>query len=163
MAISPLRAVATGLVAGAAGTAAMTAAQSIYYKKTGAAPSTTPAEVAKRIVRCLLQRDVGDEQTELLNNAMHWAYGTSWGAALGIVAGSACPRPGRAGLAFGVAVWASSLVELPAMRLAPPVWEWDRPAIATDLGFHLVYGTAAAAAFRAVNPGLRSATAGRLG
>jgi NADH dehydrogenase len=39
-----------GLVAGAAGTAAMTAAQTAYYKATGAEGSMTPAEVGKKIL-----------------------------------------------------------------------------------------------------------------
>jgi hypothetical protein len=153
MSISPLRAVGTGLVAGAAGTAAMTAAQTVYYKKTGNQPSTTPAEVGRRLIRGVLQRDVPEDRTDLLNNAMHVAYGTSWGAALGIVAGSAARRPPalRTGLAFALSVWGASLVELPLMDVAPPPWEWGATALATDLGFHLVYGTAAAAAFGVLN------------
>lgn len=128
----------------------MTAAQTRYYKKTGAQPSTTPAEVAKRIIRGVLQRDVGDDKTDVLNNATHWSYGTMWGVLLGIVAGSASapPPPVRTGLAFGVFVWAAGTLVLNAMQLAPPVWEWDRKAIRSDLGFHLVYGVTAATAFR---------------
>jgi hypothetical protein len=150
--ISPLRAVATGLVAGSAGTAAMTAAQTLYYRQTGTEPSTTPAEVAKRMIRCVLQREVGDDETDLLNNAMHWTYGTAWGAVLGILAGSGRLRAVPAGIAFGLTVAAAGAAELSAMRLAPPMWEWDPRTLATDLGFHVVYGVTTAAAFRAINP-----------
>lgn len=130
-----------GLVAGLAGTAAMTAAQTAYYKATGSEGSTIPAEVGKRIIRGVLQREVGDEHTEALNNAMHWLYGTSWGTLYGL----ASRRPGR-GLAFALTVWGASLVELPAMGLAPPVWEMAPAAIAPDLGFHLLYGVTVAQA-----------------
>jgi hypothetical protein len=146
--LSPLRAVGAGLASGAAGTAAMTAAQTIYYKKTGRQPSSTPAEVAKRVIRGVFQRDVPEERTDLLNNVAHWTYGTSWGVAYGIVAGSTCPRTPGAAVALGLTVWGASLVELPAMKLAPPVWEYDPVTLATDVGFHLVYGLAAATAFR---------------
>ncbi len=38
------------------------------------------------------------------------------------------------------------------MKLSPPVWEMGPSAIAPDAGFHLVYGTATAAAFAALAP-----------
>jgi hypothetical protein len=144
---TPLRALGRGLVAGAVGTAAMTAAQTAYYKATGSEPSTTPAEVAKRIVRGVLQRDVGEERTGALNTGMHWLYGTSWGALHGLAA----RRPNR-GVAFALVVWGASLVELPAMKLSPPVWQLPPDSIAPDLGFHLLYGITVAHANRALAP-----------
>ena len=55
---------------------------------------------------------------------MHWLYGTSWGVGLGLLtAGEAEPPPVvPTGLALGAGVWAASLVELPLLGLAPPVW-----------------------------------------
>jgi hypothetical protein len=50
------------------------------------------------------------------------------------------------GAALGLGVWTASLVELPLLGVAPPVWRRPPRAIAADLGFHLVYGFAAAAA-----------------
>ena len=143
----PLGSLVRGVAAGAAGTAAMTAAQTAYYKATGSEPSGTPAEVAKRLIGGVLQRPVPEDRDGLLNNVMHWAYGTGWGGLLGLAA--AGRRPG-AGVLFGLTVWGASLVELPAMQLAPPVWEYDPKTIASDVGFHLVYGMAAAAAYRAL-------------
>lgn len=143
---TPLLAAGRGIAAGAAGTAAMTAAQAAYYKVTGAEASTTPAEVAKRIIGGVLRRDVPEDRDALLNNAMHWTYGISWGALLGLTA--AGRRPGS-GLLFGTVVWATSLVHLPAMKLAPPPWEYDVKSIAPDLGFHLLYGLVTASAYKA--------------
>jgi hypothetical protein len=137
-----------GVAAGAAGTAAMTAAQLAYYKATGGEPSSTPAEVAKRVIGGVLRRPVPEDSDELLNNAMHWLYGTSWGALLGLAA--AGRRPGT-GIAFGLVVWGASLVELPAMKLAPPPWEYELKSIAPDVGFHLLYGVATATAYKALD------------
>jgi hypothetical protein len=134
-----------GLLAGLAGTAAMTTAQAAYYKVTGSESSSVPAEVGKRIIRGVLQREVRDGQTDALNNAMHWLYGTSWGVLYGLAA-----RRPSAGVVFGLVVWGASLVELPAMKLAPPIWEMPPSSIAPDLGFHLLYGTTAAAVHRAL-------------
>lgn len=143
---TPIHALTRGVLAGAVGTAAMTAAQTAYYKATGAEASSTPAEVAKRIIRGVLQRDVCDERTAALNNGMHWLYGTGWGTLYGLAA-----RRPTLGVAFAVVVWSTSLVELPAMKLSPPVWQLPPSSIAPDLGFHLVYGAAVAAAHRALS------------
>ncbi|MGI8945197.1 MAG: hypothetical protein ACR2GL_03020 [Thermoleophilaceae bacterium] len=142
---TPLRALGRGLAAGAAGTAAMTAAQTAYYKATGAEGSTLPADVAKRVIRGVLQREVSDERTEMLNTAMHWFYGVGWGALYGL----AVRRPTH-GIAFSAVVWGASLVELPAMKLGPPPWQMPPASIPPDLGFHLVYGVAVAQAHRAL-------------
>ena len=146
--VSPLGAVGRGAVAGVAATAALTAYQTAVAKARDAEPSTAPAEVAKRVIRGPLQRDVSDDKTMLLNNAMHWTYGTSWGIPLAIVQASARARAPRAGLVFGGVVWAASLVELPLMKLAPPVWKQPPGEVALDASYHLAYGLAAATALR---------------
>jgi hypothetical protein len=139
---------ARGVAAGAIGTAVMTAAQTAYYKATGAEPSTTPAEVGKRVVRGVLERDVPEEATGTLNNVMHWLYGTGWGALFGLAA--AGREPGL-GVGFALTVWGASQIELPAMKLAPPPWESDPKTLAPDIGFHLVYGVAVATAYKALS------------
>ncbi len=142
---TPLRAIGRGVLAGAAGTAVMTAAQTAYYKAIGGEPSSTPAEVAKRVIRGVLEREVSDGQTDALNNGMHWLYGTGWGALYGL----AVRRPTR-GVRFALIVWGASLIELPAMKLAPPIWEMKPASIAPDLGFHLLYGLTVARTHRAL-------------
>ncbi len=149
---TPLAAVAKGLLAGVAGTAAMTAAQTAAAKaRGGSEPSTTPAQVGKRIIEGVLQRGpVGDDQIPALNTAMHWLYGTSWGAVYGLAQGTRHARISRGGPAFGTFVWSASLIELPAMKLAPPVWEYPPAGLAEEVGYHLVYGLGVAAAYAAL-------------
>jgi hypothetical protein len=148
---SPLAALVRGLAAGAAGTAAMTAAQTAYYRATGGEPGDTPAQVGKRIIEGVLRREVPQGRMPLLNQAMHWLYGTSWGGVYGIVAGHR-PRGLRGGMALAAVVWGTSLVELPALGVAPPVWEYDPITLASDVGFHAVYGIAVSVAHAALSP-----------
>jgi len=146
----PLGAVARGLAAGAAGTAAMTLYQTAVAKIRGTEASTTPAEVGKRVIRGVFHRRFDEDHTGALNNAMHWSYGTGWGTAYALTEGLADVPVLPRGLAFGTLVWGASLLELPAMKLAPPVWEYPPLELALDVSYHLVYGAAVAAAYAAL-------------
>jgi hypothetical protein len=148
---TPLGAVLKGLVAGAIGTAVMTAYQLAAAKAMGSGSSNVPGEVGKRVLEGVFQREVSDEQVEKLTNPVHVIYGVSWGPLYGIVQSSLSRGSGRHGLAFGTAVWGASLVQLPAMKLAPPVWEMSPSSIALDLSYHLVYGIGVAAAYAAID------------
>jgi len=64
-----------------------------------------------------------------------------YGLVQGTVAGSAFKH----GALFGTGVWSASLVQLPAMKLAPPVWEYPPAELALEVGYHVVYGLGAAA------------------
>lgn len=148
--LTPLGAVARGALAGAAGTALMTVAQTAYYKATDTDSSSTPGEVLKRIVEGVLHRDFPDESMDAATQGMHWAYGTSWGVPYGLAAGSRTPSDSvlASTLAFALPVWAASQTELVAMQIAPPPWQSSPSILAMDLGFHLVYGLGGALAFR---------------
>lgn len=146
--MSVLGSLARGVAAGAAGTAAMTAAQMAYYKATGWESSSAPGEVAKRTIGGVLQRDVPEDKDALLNNGMHVIYGTSWGALFGLTAAGRDPGTG---ILFGLVVWGASLVHLPAMQLAPPVWQYPPQQVASDVGFHVLYGVAAATTYKALS------------
>jgi hypothetical protein len=148
--LTPLGAVARGIAAAAAGTGAMTAVQTAYYRAKDIEPSSTPAEVGRRIVGGVLRREIPEEQTNALNQGMHWLYGSSWGLPYGILAGSRRVPASilGSGLALGLGVWSASRTEMTAMRIAPPPWQDPPSSLAMDVGFHLVYGLAVAAVFR---------------
>jgi len=147
---TPLGAVAKGIVAGAAGTGVMTAYQLAVAKAMGSGSSYTPAEVGKRVIEGVLGHEVPEERMETLNNVVHAVYGTSWGVVYGIVQSSLQPSAGRPGVAFATLVWGASLVELPTIGLAPPIWEMSPQTAALDFSYHLVYGLAVAGAYAAL-------------
>jgi uncharacterized membrane protein len=138
-----------GVAAALVGTAAMTTAQHWLYGITGGEESEAPAVVGERILGALGVK-VRKGQRPALNDAVHLLYGASWGLPFGLLAtrGGRRPRPSD-GLALGLGVWAVSLAKLPALGVAPPPWQRSPGALGQDLGFHLVYGTCAAAALEA--------------
>jgi uncharacterized membrane protein len=141
---------ARGLAAAAVGTAAMTSAQYWVYGLFGGEASEAPAQVGERILGALGVK-VKKEQRPALNTAMHVLYGAGWGLPFGALRGRGDRGPGPVeGLAFGFTVWAANLAELPALGVAKPVWRQPATAIVRDLGFHLVYGLATAAALEAL-------------
>jgi uncharacterized membrane protein len=137
-----------GIAAAAVGTAAMTSAQVWLYGITGGHESEAPAKVAEKILGALGVK-VRKERRPALGTAMHALYGTSWGLPFGVLFGRGGPTGPAKGLVFGLEVWLASLVELPALGVAPPAWKQPPGALAQDLAFHLVYGTATAAAYEA--------------
>jgi hypothetical protein len=161
---TPLGAVARGIVAGAAGTAAMDALLFGRYRRGGGTSSAeewessegmsswedapAPAQVGKRLLEGLFDRKLPPTRARLVNNVTHWAFGMFAGAQYGIVAESLPKHRILYGLPFGAAVWASGYVILPAAKLYQPIWEYDAKTLAKDLSAHVVYGVATAGALR---------------
>jgi hypothetical protein len=111
----------------------------------------TPAKVARKVLKNAFDLEVEPEQIGLLTNAMHWGYGTSWGALYGLVQTSA-PAPAlRRGLLFGTGVWAMSYLTLIPMGLYKPPWEYPATELTLDVSYHLVYGAGLAAGFAALD------------
>src|SRR5690348_10476358 len=117
--ITPLGAIARGLLAGAAGTAAMTAAQKLSSRlKTdddsqsgGGDPweqAPAPAQAAKRILEGVFDLRVPASRIGLLTHTTHWLYGIGWGAVYGLVQESILAPPLRHGLLFGTGLWGAS-------------------------------------------------------
>jgi hypothetical protein len=152
---TPLGAIGRGLLAGAVGTAAMTAWQALSSRgSSGDEPkdpweeAPAPAKVAKRVAEGVFEREIPADKVGFVTEAMHWGYGTGWGAVYGILAGTTGRSTAPGGLAFGTAVWASSYAQLVPMGLYEPPWKYPPKTLALDLSYHLVYGTALAAAYR---------------
>lgn len=163
---TPLAAVMSGLLSGAAGIVAMDAVWYLRYRRGGGTDKplqwefstgaqdwdavSAPGQVGRRIAEGFLQAELPAERAGLTNDVMHWAYGLAWGGAYGVVAGS-LPAPRiRWGLVFAPLVWASGYVVLPLAKLYKPIWEYDAPTLWKDLSAHLAYGVVTAASFRAV-------------
>ena len=160
--LTPLAAVAGGLLAGVAGTAVMDAVLYARYRRSGGrdAPLTwefppieswedasAPGQVARRVIEGFTQRPIPDRWARLTTTVAHWAFGSASVAAYGVVAGSLPRQRPLDGISFGAAVWALSYVVLPQAGLYKQIWQYDVETLAKDLSAHLAYGVAAATAF----------------
>jgi hypothetical protein len=162
--MTPLGALARGLLSGAVGTAAMDVVLFIRYRRSGGTigfadwelskgvsdweDAPAPAQVGKRLFEGLFQVELPPSSAALVNNVTHWAYGIFQGGLYGLVEGSLRRQRVADGAPFGAAVWAGDYVILPAAKLYKPVWAYDPQTLAKDLSAHLVYGIASAATMR---------------
>ncbi len=164
--VTPLSAVTRGLAAGVAGTALMTIAQELSAKLQAAdddqsdaaqgggderdadpwQQASTPAKVARRISEGVFGHEIPADRIPLLTNATHWGYGTAWGAAYGLLAGTFGSSM-RRGLAFGSGVWVMSYVQLVPMGLYEPPWKYAPKDMALEVSYHLAYGLGVGAGY----------------
>jgi len=160
--LTPLAAVAAGLLAGAVGTVCLDAVQYLKYRRAGGTESPrdwefapvdswetapVPGQAARRVIEGFTQRKLPDRAGWLTSTIAHWAYGSGAGAIYGILAGSARrPHPAY-GLPFGAAVFANDYIALPVAGLYQPIWEYDAKALAWDLSAHLAFGAGTGTTF----------------
>jgi hypothetical protein len=139
-------AVGVGLFAGAAGTAAMTVSSTLEAKLRKRGSSSAPSDAAGKVLGVQPRNPAGRAR---FSTIVHWGYGTSWGAARGLISLTGLDGAAAAAAHFA-AVWGWSLVMLPALDVAPPAWEQDPREVAIDALHHAVYAGTAGAAWRAL-------------
>lgn len=163
------RAVAVGLL----GTAAITAAQALAGDTSSGDPdegwdaAPAPAKVARKALG-LVGVDPPPSWIPVLTQAMHWGYGTAWGAGYALARGRGRAGSGtgngrggtgngrsgaasaREAVALGLLVWAASYAELVPLGVYEPPWHYDARTHAKDIGFHLAFGAGTVAAARAI-------------
>ena len=165
--VTPVGAIARGLLAGAVGTAAMDALLFSRYRRGGGESSLgdwelsagvetweqapAPAQVGRRLFEGLFDRKLPPSRAKLVNNLTHWGFGILSGAGYGVIAFSLREPRVAYGLPFGASVWAGGYVVLPAAKLYEPIWHYDAKTLAKDLSAHLVYGLATAATVQALS------------
>ena len=140
-------AIGKGLLAGIAGTAAITLSQMIEMKITKRKPSEAPVKVAKEVTAIKPSNAAAKEK---VTQEIHWAYGTAWGIARGIVGLTGLRGLPAAAVHFA-AVWGTSMIMLPKFKAAPPVTEEDAQTIAIDGIHHAVYALAAGFVYDALD------------
>jgi hypothetical protein len=138
--------VGRGVLSGLAGTAAMTVSSTLEMKLRGRPPSTTPAKAAERVLGIEARDQSGEAR---LGQVVHWQYGTGWGLLRALLGTVGVEGHLAAPALHFAAVWGASLMALPVIGVAPPVAQWSPEEIAIDVLHHLVYVTAADAAYRA--------------
>jgi hypothetical protein len=133
-----------GLVAGFAGTAAMTVSSTLEAKLRGRAPSSAPERATAKVLGIASFEDSIAQAR--FNDLSHWGYGTGWGVVRGLLDAAGVP-PGKATAAHGVSVWGSAQVTLPALDVAPPAIFWPKEEIVIDAFHHTVYALATGLAY----------------
>jgi hypothetical protein len=137
-----------GLVAGLAGTAAMTLSSSLEARLRHRAASSAPARATAKVLGITGFEDARAQAR--FNDLAHWGYGTGWGVVRGLLA-SAGLSPRAATAAHGAAIYGAAQVTLPALDVAPPAIFWPRREVAIDAFHHAVYATATGLAYQLVD------------
>lgn len=136
-----------GILAGLAGTVAITVSQMIEMKLTRREPSDAPAEAVEKVLHV---EATDEEHQDQFVQQVHFTYGTSWGVARGLL-----DLAGVKGLpataTHYAAVWGTALAMLPSLHVAPPVKKWGAGEIAKDGFHHLVYAAVAGAVYDAID------------
>ncbi|NKZ04892.1 hypothetical protein [Actinomadura latina] len=142
-----------GLVAGAAGTAALNAVTYLDMAVRGRPASNTPEQSVEKIVD-MTGADLGDgekAENRLAGLGPMLGFGTGLGAGIlyGLIAGSRrIPKPAGAALLTGLAM-AGSSAPMTALGLTDPR-EWSASDWVVDAVPHLAYGAVAAGVYDAL-------------
>lgn len=158
--------VARGVAAGLAGTLAMDLLWWSRYRRgggedgfrewefaTGTASfdeASAPAQVGRRAAQ-LVGVDLPDEFAGPTTNVVHWLTGVGYGTAHGVL-NDGRRRPLLGGLLTGLGAFANSYASLGALGVYEPIWEYDGPTLAKDLGAHLLFGTTTGLTYAALSP-----------
>jgi hypothetical protein len=141
-------AIGRGLVAGLAGTAAMTISSTIEARLRGRPFSTAPARATTKVLG--IREFDSDLAQARWNDLSHWGYGTGWGVLRGLL-GALPVSPRAATLAHGAAIYGAAQVTLPALEIAPPSIFWGGREVAIDAFHHAVYAAATGAAYAVIS------------
>ncbi len=135
------------VLAGAAGTAALSAAYAIDHRlhplRRGPLDyddSLVPGEIVANILN--LSGVSGHEEAEL-GMALRWSYGSAFGLWHGLLR-RRLPEP-WASVAFGATLMTLTLTMFPVLGRTPPPWRWPRGYVATSFATHAAYVAAVAA------------------
>jgi hypothetical protein len=145
-----------GLLAGFAGTAAMTVSSTLEARLRGRAASSAPARATAKVLGITEFED--DLARARFSDLSHWGYGTGWGVVRGLLGATGMPAR-KATAAHGAAVWGSAQVTLPALEVAPPAIFWGAEEVAIDAFHHTVYAVATGLAYELIAAGRRNGAA----
>lgn len=140
-------AIGKGLIAGLAGTIAITVSQMIEMRITHRRASNAPAKAVKKALH-IEASPTGSKDD--FSNEVHWVYGTSWGVMRGLL--SMAGITGFAATTLHMAaIWGTAVNIQPKLDIAPPLSEWEPKDIAVDLLHHAVYAIVAGLVYDAID------------
>ena len=140
-------AIGRGLIAGLAGTAAITISQGIERIISNKPPSFAPADAASKA----LSIEASDrEERRKFSNEVHVTYGTLWGIGRGLLSLLGLKGAPATSLHFAAVYYTAITIE-PDFEVAPPIEEWSKKEIAVFALHHIIYATVAGLVFDAIN------------
>lgn len=140
-------AIGKGLIAGLAGTAAITLSQTIERKITGKPTSFAPGDAASKALDIEASKM---ETRKKFSDEVNWVYGTSWGAVRGML--SLFGLKGFPATAIHwTAIFYTAITIEPDFEVAPPINEWSKTDLAMFALHHVIYAAAAGFVFDAIN------------
>lgn len=139
--------VGRGVVAGLAGTVAMTGFQRfVEMPLSGRAESYQPAELVEK----LTGRRLEEPRRRALNYLAHFGVGAAWGAAHGAAAQLGVRGPKSVAVVFGT-LWPADVASMHLLGLGEPLWQWSTKDLAIDVADKLVLAIATGTAFEALS------------
>lgn len=159
------------MIAGFAGTAAITVSQMIAMQLTNRGMSSAPAKVGGKVLgveprgKAELEKEKASsdqheapqelqEEVEMnkqvFSQLMHFGYGTGWGLVRGGLDLAQVNGWPATAIHFG-AIWGTAQVMLPAANAAKPITKWSARQIVLDVLHHAVYAVAAGVVYDAMN------------
>jgi hypothetical protein len=136
--------IGAGLLAGLAGTAALTASGKIEARLRRRHAATPAAPVAKSALGIASFETPRDEAR--FADLAHWGTGVGWGVVHGLLRSLGLGPRVATGTHYA-AVWGAGLVLLPSHDVVPPVFLRNRAEIAFEAWHQLVYATATGLAY----------------
>lgn len=135
-----------GLIAGLAGTVAISISQAIERKITKRESDHHPAKAVEMLF------DIGPEpgKEEALAHEVHYTYGSLWGTARGLL--SACGIRGFTATAIHfTAIWGTALTIESKLDLEPKVKDRDKKDLAVSALHHAIYALVAGWVYDAID------------
>jgi putative membrane protein len=162
---SPLAVIVKGALAGAAGTAVMSAfmdraPELMERAGVGGDEPPTPPEnpeaigsPTEELVDRVTEGELGPEERAAAGEAVHWAYGAAWGAYYAVIQSTFRPSPIVHGAFLGGLMTAVATKVVPRLGLAPQ--PRNREELITNAASHVVYGVATGIVYQVLNLGRR--------
>jgi len=136
-----------GLIAGLAGTAAITLSQAIERKITGKATNFAPGDAASKALDIEASKM---EARRKFSDEVNWVYGTSWGSARGILSLIGLKGLPATAIHFAAILYTATTIE-PDFEIAPPINEWRKFDLAMLAIHHVIYAATSGFVFDAIN------------
>lgn len=127
-----------GIIAGAAGTAAMNYSMKLERRLRHEQPGGGGGAILKASEKVFGVVPKDEEGKKRFSTIMRWSYGSMWGVCRGLMSGIGL-KGLPANIIFLGAVWGTKAKIMPAMEILPPVREWGNRKVAVDILHHGIY------------------------